>query len=539
MNYALILTIALISGLLARRLSLPPLVGFLLAGFVIAEIPIFSHVSFQLLADTGVTLLLFAIGLKLDLRSLMRRQIWAVTGLHMLISIVLITLLMVILKALGWLLLANLEGSQLLVIGFALSFSSTVLAIKVLEERGEVASFHGRIAIGILVMQDIIAVVYLGASSGKMPTLYAPLLLLLIPARPLLNDLLKRCGHGELLILAGFALAFAGSSLFEAVNLKGDLGALYIGAILAGLPKAKEMNKILMHFKDILLVGFFLGICQFGIPSTDAWLMALLLTVVLLFKPLLYILLLTRFKLRARSAWLTALTLNNYSEFGLIVMAASVSTGNLPAEWLVILALALSMSFIVASIISSQHARWFPRLRPQLLRLEHHERLPEQQAIDIGDAKVLVLGMGRIGSGAYLELGKHYGDLILGIDESEEKASRLREKGMNIVVGDASDRELWERMHENKVELAILALSNQQETLAVVALLKDSNFTGKIAAVAKYDDEVRALREQGVISFNFYAEAGAGFAEDVMQKLAGIESAGQADASTLTPYIPQ
>ncbi len=435
------------------------------------------------------------------------------------ITILLISLLVLALKSTGWIYLSELGIAQFLTIGFALSFSSTVFAVKVLEERGEMASFHGRIAIGILVMQDIFAVTYLAASTGQIPSLYAPLLLLLIPARPLLNYLLKRCGHGELLILAGFSLAFLGAMLFELVNIKGDLGALFMGAVLATLPKSHELSKTLLHFKDILLVGFFLSIGQYGIPSPDAWLLALVFGLVLVFKPLLYIGLLCGFKLRARTAWLSSLTLNHYSEFGLIVMAMAVSTHVLQPKWLVVMALAMSISFVMASIINGQHPKLFARFRPALLSMERKIRLPEQKPIDIGNARVLIFGMGRVGTGAYTELRESYGNVIVGIEQSELKAEVLRNDGMHVVVGDASDRELWERICEREVELAILALSNQQETLTVISILKESGFKGTIAAVAKYDDEVLELQEQGVISFNFYAEAGAGFAEHVQQQL--------------------
>jgi glutathione-regulated potassium-efflux system ancillary protein KefC len=519
LTQALVIIIALIAGLAAKRIALPPLVGFLIAGFVVAQVPALASIDFQPLADLGVTLLLFTIGLKLDLRSLLRPHIWGVTTVHMAITIILISLLVLALKTSGWLYLSQLGLEQFLTIGFALSFSSTVFAVKVLEERGEMASLHGRIAIGILVMQDIFAVTYLAVSSGQIPSLWAPLLLLAIPARPLLNYLLKRCGHGELLILAGFSLALLGAMLFELVNIKGDLGALYMGAVLATLPKSHELSKTLLHFKDVLLVGFFLSIGQYGIPSTDAWLLALMFGLVLVFKPLLYISLLSGFKLRARTAWLTGLTLNHYSEFGLIVMAMAVSTHVLQPKWLVVMALALSISFVIASIINGQNSRLFKRFRPTLLSMERNARLSEQKPIDIGNAKVLILGMGRVGAGAYTELCESYGNVIAGIEQSEFKAKTLRKEGKHIVVGDASDRELWERICENEVELAILALSNQQETLSVISILKESGFTGTIAAVAKYDDEVLELQRQGVISFNFYAEAGAGFAEHVLETI--------------------
>lgn len=519
MVYAVVLILALVAGLVAKRLALPPLVGFLVAGFLVANVPGLSGLEFKALADLGVTLLLFTIGLKLDIRSLLRPYVWAVTSVHMGITIVIIGLLLLALKTTGWLYLSELGAVQFLTIGFALGFSSTVFAVKVLEERGELASFHGRIAISILVMQDVIAVIYLAVSTGHLPSLYAPLVLLLVLARPLFNLLLQRCGHGEMLILAGFSLALMGAMLFETVNIKGELGALFIGALLAGLPKSNELSKILLNFKDVLLVGFFLSIGQYGIPSSNAWLLALIFGLVLVFKPLLYIGLLIIFKLRARTAWFTALSLNHYSEFGLIVMAMAVSTGVLHNKWLVVMAMALAISFVFAAVVNGLNPRLLPRVRPVLLRMERRTRLSEQKKIDIGVAKVLVLGMGRVGSGAYEELCEVYGDAIIGIEQSETKANRLREAGKNVVVGDASDRELWERIGERDLSLAILALSNHQETLSVIRILNESGFEGTIAAVAKYDDEERELQEQGVIAFNLYAEAGGGFAEHVLQAM--------------------
>jgi predicted Kef-type K+ transport protein len=520
---SVVLLLALVAGLLAKQSKLPPLVGFLIAGFALAPaaqwMPELGKLNFGPMADLGVTLLLFSIGLKLDIRLLLRPYIWGVGSLHMLLSVALMTTLFIALKAAGISALASLSDVQFMTIGFALSFSSTVLAVKVLEERGEMVSLHGRIAIGILVLQDIIAVVYLTLMGDKALTWYAPSVLLLIFFRPFLHRLLLLCGHGELLVLAGFLFALGGYTLFDLVGLKGDLGALVVGALLAGHGKSAELSKTLLNFKDLLLIGFFLSIGQNGLPSSEGWLMVLIISLAITFKPVLFFLLFTRFKLRARTALFTSLTLNNYSEFGLIVLALAIKENVLPAEWLVIVALTLSLSFVIGSVLDGCGYWFYSLARRVLLKFQTTDRLAEQQPVDIGDAKILVMGMGRVGSGAYGYLRKHYGEVIVGFEEELSKVKAHCDAGRNVQVGDASDRELWERIPQQQVEQVILALSNHAETLRVAKLLRSRNYQGVVAAVAHYPDQVEELKALNVIAFNVYAEAGAGFAEHVHNQL--------------------
>lgn len=524
-----VVIIALLAGVIFKSMRLPPMVGFLAAGFALMPmqglLPELAGVDFTPFVNAGVTLLLFCIGLKLELRTLFRPFVWGVTSAHMLSLVLIYSGVLLVLKIVGWTLLKDLSWSQGLTIGFALSFSSTVFAVKVLEERGEMAAMHGKAAIGVLVMQDIFAVIYLTMVSGKIPSIYAPLVLLLIPARGLLVALLKRCGHSELLVLAGFAIAFGAYALFDLVGLKGDLGALFVGAVLASSDKGKELVKSLMTIKDLLLVGFFLSIGQYGLPSDNAWLMAFVLTALVLIKPLLFFLLFARFKLRAQTAFLGGLALNHYSEFGLIVLSIAVAEGILPHTWLVILALALSFSFVISSLINLYSHKLYTFWIGWLVRFQTPNRVLEEQAIDIGNAKILIAGMGLIGTGAYDYLIEHYGDTLVGIEESPLKVDAHNNLGRRVVLGDVSDRDLWKRLPINQVKKVILAFSNHAETVLVTNELREIGYTGVVAAVAKFDDHLEELRSLGVIAFNFYSEAGAGFAEHVMAHIAGSDGA--------------
>ena len=164
------ISLAFVLGFLARYINLPPLVGFLATGFVLNYLGITSGETLQKLADLGITLLLFTVGLKLNLKVLIRPQVWSVTILHISIIIVTFGALIFALALMSVSLFSGLDLKISLMLAFALSFSSTVFVVKSLEDKGEMRSLHGRIAIGILVMQDLAAVIFLAISTGKTPS---------------------------------------------------------------------------------------------------------------------------------------------------------------------------------------------------------------------------------------------------------------------------------------------------------------------------------------------------------------------------------
>lgn len=509
---------ALLSGLVAVRLGLPPLVGYLIAGFILNVLGFADHERFTAIGNLGVTLLLFTIGLKLEVRSLLRPVVWAGTTLHMLVVVALFGTLLYWLGLSGLTVFTGMDLRLALLIGFALSFSSTVFAVKTLEEKGEYTSKYGQLAIGVLIMQDIFAVLFLALSTGKLPSPWALALVVgLVPLRILLLRLMSRMGHGELQILFGLALAFGGWDLFDMVDLKGDLGALVIGALLAGHPAAGEISKKLLGFKDLLLVGFFLGIGMSGDITLAAVLVALGLALLVVFKVVLYFALFTRFRLRAHTALYASLNLANYSEFGLIVGAIAVTNGWLSGDWLVIIALALTFTFIAAAPLNVRARAIHQALGARITPFESNLPLPEDAPIDPGEARIAIVGMGRIGTGAYESLKAQYGDLLLGIDNDSVIIARHREAGRNVILADATDQEFWARTRKGKVSVTLLALPEFAQNLGVARGIRERHGRGHIFAVVKHPEEVEQLRDAGVeATWNLYTEAGSGFADQVI-----------------------
>jgi len=517
---------AFLLGLGARQVGLPPLVGYLITGFLLFALGMRSTPSLDLFAQLGITLLLFIIGLKLRLRSLLMPQVWAVASLHMVAIVLFVSIGFYALGLAGLIFFNQLEFTSMLLAAFALSFSSTVFAVKVLEDSGDMSALYGRIAIGVLIVQDIIAVVFLAFSVGKIPTPWALLLLGLIPLRPLLTLAMERAGHGELLVLFGLSLALGGATVFETVGIKGDLGALILGMLLASHPKSEELARHLLSFKDLFLVSFFLTIGLAGGLTLQTAGIALLLVLLLPLKTGLFFWLFSRFRLRARTAFLGSLSLANYSEFGLIVAAIAASSGWLGSDWLAIIAITLALSFILAAPLNTASNRLYSRYREKLLRAETRGRIPEEADIKPGGTSVMILGMGRVGSGAYECMRARLGNnVVLGIDQDDQTAQDHLAAGRRVIAGSATDPEFWERMNldNNTLKLILLSMPSHHENLAAVRQIRKLDYPGRIAAIAKYDDEVERLKQAGVdYAVNLYAEAGSGFADDVWQETAEL-----------------
>ncbi len=137
---------------------------------------------------------------------------------------------------------------------------------------------------------------------------------------------------------------------------------------------------------------------------------------------------------------------------------------------------------------------------------------------DRSNAKVIVLGMGRVGKGAYIALTKQLSDQVWGMEADPERLALLQARGMQVMLGDGEDADLWESLDLSSVELILIALPSIDDTLEIHRLLTRFGFKGQLASIARYEDDRQRLLEAGVDTvFNFYTEVGVGFAEESLQ----------------------
>jgi glutathione-regulated potassium-efflux system ancillary protein KefC len=516
------IALALALGMLARRFGVPALVGFLAAGFLLNAIGAVPGPFLLEAADLGVTLLLFTIGLHLSLRLFTRPEVWAVGLSHMAISTGVFTVVVLGVGALGLGPLAGLDAPAAATLGLALAFSSTVFTVKALEDRGAQRTRHGRIAVGVLIIQDIVAVAYLALGTGSRPQPWAIALLALPLLRRPLQRLLDHAGHGELLVLFGVVCAMGGAAVFEIAGLKADLGALALGLMLAGSAKADELSASMDSLKDVFLVGFFVTVGLTVSADLGAFALGAALLLLLPLKAAGFLVLFTRTRLRARTAWQASLDLATYSEFGLIVVAAAVTSGVLPEATLAVMAVAVGASLAVSAPVAVRGDELYDRWRSPLRRLQREDRLPGDEDLHLRPVEAVVLGVGRIGSAALEAAERRYPGRVLGVDVSPRLVARHQAAGRHVVVGDATDPEFWSRTEDllSHLEWVLLTMASHEANVAAAERLRTRGYRGRVVATSRYPDQAQELRDLGVdVVFDVFTEAGAGFAADLDTRL--------------------
>ena len=495
---ALYLLTVVACGLLASKFRLPPLVGFLAAGFILGASPLPVMGVVHLLGDLGVAVLLFTIGLKIDLRVLVRREV-AVTALLMLVLLSALNALVIgAIITLG-VTVGEIGAGGVLALGFAFSFSSTVVVVKLLEDRADLNALYGRIAVGVLVIQDLAAVLYMSVVAGEIPVWWSPALVLVWPLSRLLRLGLEQIEPREMRTLYGIAVALLpGFYLFHLAGIDGNLGALIMGALFASHPQAKDLANRLFTIKELLLVGFFVDIGLHGLPGVEAIVLAACLLALTPLRVAGYTLLIRLLRLRRRTSVLTGLAMASYSEFALIVVAASTEHGQLGPNWTVAVSLVLALSFVLSAVLNRTPAglsRWMAHLLPHRPVDRLH---PEEKPLDLTGVCTVVFGMGRLGQATYLRLCADGERGVLGIDNDPELVAQLQQQGMNVLDADVTDQDFWLRLDKVHAQKAVLALPGVGTNTRVFEWLNRSTFEGYVIAVARSDQDAEKLREEGV-----------------------------------------
>lgn len=501
------LGVAYALGLLAARVGLPPLVGYLAAGFALHAVGVGQTPGLAQFAEAGVLLLLFTVGLKLRLASLARAEVLGVGLSQLLLNSLLV----------GAVLLIRLPAGAALWVALALAFSSTVLAVKLLEDRREIASFHGRTVVGILIVQDVVAVALLAASGHSVPSPWAMALLALPLLRPLVFWVLSRSGHAELMLLFGLLLALAGGEAAQQLGVSRELGALLLGAVLAGHPQTSELSRSLWGLKEAFLVAFFVSIGLAGLPPTHLLPWALLLLLALPLKGALFFWLFTRVGLRARTAFVGAAALTSYGEFALILAVPLAASGHIPADWAALLTLTVALSLALAAPLGRASHALFARFEGRLLRFERASAHPDAEPTSLGGAGWLIVGMGRTGAAAYKLLHAR-GEAVVGLDSDPDKLERQRARGRRVLYGDAEDPALWEQLNLSRLRGVLLTMPEVEAKLLALDGLRRRAFAGTVAATSYHHEEDPLLQAAGAtLVFRPFAEAGERLAERVLE----------------------
>ena len=482
--------VAFVFGILVSKVHIPPLVGYLVAGITLGAFGYEEGNVLNEIAHLGVVFLLFTVGLHIKIKNILALEVLGTGLIHLFIS----TLIFVPI-----ILFVGLGIEAAIIISIILGFSSTVLAAKNLESRGEMGAYYGRVAIGILIIQDLVAIGIIAYAGGGVPSYWSVVLLGLPLLRPLLSGLLRLLDRDELMLLMALALAIGGEALFMQFNLSGELGALAMGMLLANDEKGEQLEKKIWGIKEAFLVGFFLQIGLTGLPDASAWAVIGLFTLILPLKAILFFALFMVFKLRARTAFQSTISLTAYSEFTLIAGAVASSMGLIPSDWILLLAILTAISYILNSVLVKNEDRMWEKLNDYLVKFQREGRTPDKQLSTLGAAEYLVIGMGTSGTAAY-DFLKENDFQVVAMDINPDRISDHIEDGRRIVYGDAQDIGLWEKLDTSKIKSILIAMSTGIDLkIHVVNMLKDCEFKKRVFVLAMNEREEEAIKQAGGI----------------------------------------
>lgn len=529
---SVILAIAALLGAVGLILRQPLIVMFIALGILVGPSVlnlVSSSQMIHLLADLGIALLLFVVGLKLDLSLIRSTGIIALmTGLGQVIFTSVIGYFIGI--ALGY------DTITALYIAIALTFSSTIIIVKLLSDKKEIDSLHGQIAIGFLIVQDIVVVLLmiflsaLNTKSGDNPVLGIVQVLMTGAAIVAVIGLLMRfviprlvhylARSQELLVLFSIAWAVLVASVCDYLNFSREVGAFLAGVSLASTPYREMISGRLVSLRDFLLLFFFINLgsqLNMGILGEQVGDSLIFSAFVLIGNPLIVVAIMGIMGYRKRTSFLAGLTVAQISEFSLIFAALGLSMGHIQESTLGLVTLVGLITIGLSTYMIIYSHQLYDLLSPVLSVFERIHPYRENELEQAGTQKVdvILVGLGRYGGNIALTLLKEQVHLLC-IDFDPQQVRFWQRQGVAALYGDVEDPELPDRLPLATASYVISSLSDVQANLALVKLLKANGYKGKIAVTAHRSMDASKLNaSQADVVLSPFADA----AETIPQKL--------------------
>ncbi|EKD71603.1 MAG: hypothetical protein ACD_46C00147G0001 [uncultured bacterium] len=529
---AILLVLSVVFGLLAIKIRQPLILSYILVGVIAG--PSFlgwitPHSEIEVLASFGVTLLLFIVGLRLDLGLI--KTFGRVTVIIGLGQIVLTTFVGFILG-----IMMQIPLSQAFFISVALTFSSTIIIIKVLSDRYELDSLYGRISVGILIVQDLVVIIaiMLMSSHGLHRIISAQIIndlfsltlrgmgflaVIGIFMRFILPFFIEQFASSrELLILFALSWAVMLAVVAEYLGFGKEVGGFLAGVSLTTTHYREAIASRLETVRNVLLLFFFLnlGAMLHVVALEKLILPAIVFSIfVLVIKPIIVMVLMGQMRFRKRTGFLTGLTMGQLSEFSLILAALGVNLGYLDDTLQSLITFVAMISIGVSTYLMAYASKIYEWISPWLNYFEHRVYYQEDTYTSDGDASIdiIIYGLGRHGD--YLaNLLSSQGFRILGVDFDPRKVRATTHPNINIRYGDAEDAEFQKTLPFINAKWIVSTIPHSETNRMLVASLRELRFPGKIALSAYQESEIEMLKKLNVDAvFVPYREAAHSAAE--------------------------
>ncbi len=508
LDIGIVIILSTLGAFILRLLKQPMIPAYIIVGVLLGPVlGLLTDLSvLETLSEIGIAFLLFIVGLELDLRKL--RDIGNVASVGAVVQ-------MLILFFSGYFisLLIGYDSITGVYFGFILAFSSTMVVIKLLSDKHELETLHGRIIIGILLMQDVIAVLAITVLKDINNFSLSPFILSIAQGVGLLviAILLGKyffpfvfkfaAKHQELLFLASLSVCFIFSLLFSLAGFSIAIGAFVAGVALGNLPYNIEIVGRIKPLRDFFSVMFFTAIGAEMILVDFSNILAPFLIFTLftvLLSPIIISFIVILFGYKARTSFLTGISLAQISEFSLIIASQGLLLGHISRE---VFSLTVLLALVTLTITSyfinyddflyETFGRFFKPFEKLAPVRKEFEKIRE----DHGHEYILV-GMDRIGYSIFRKLRKLGKDFVV-VDFNPDIIKRLISKQVPCIYGDISDPEILEKLKLHHAKMLISTIPNLKENLFIIKQLKKRNANASVIVTSYQIDEALQLYDAG------------------------------------------
>lgn len=485
LQISVLLGITVSVAFIVRLLKQPLIIAYVVAGIVAG--PLFLNIihgdqsSFRAFAELGVVLLLFLVGLSLDFQYI--RKVGSVAVIGGVGQVVFTGII-------GWIILTFLNFSfyEALYIAIAITFSSTIVILKLLSDKDALESVYGRFTIGLMLVQDIIAVVvmiflktFIGQSGSVAHSLallllkgLAVLVVIFLCAKFVLPPLLHKVAKSsEFLFLFTIAWCFGVASLIHYLGFSLEIGAVIAGISLGSSAYSFEIGSRLRPLRDFFIVLFFIilgsemSISHLGASVVPAVILSLF---ILIGNPIILYILFRIMKFTRKNSLFIGLTAAQVSEFGFILLFTGQQAGLVTGTSLTIFTLVALTTIFVSSYLVSYNESIYRFCKPIFSLFGKDKYLQKEISSEVYD--VWVIGYHRIGW-RICDTLKKQGKKFAVIDYNPLVVDKAKSQGIPMFFGDASDVEFLKELPLDKATLIISTLHDEQDQTVLIKHVRD------------------------------------------------------------------
>jgi Kef-type K+ transport system membrane component KefB len=515
-EFALILLISAVAGAIGIRLRQPVLIAYIVVGVVVGPSAlglVSAHSQIDLLSQVGIAVLLFLVGLKLDINQV--KQLGAValaTGLGQLTFTIIFGFIII--------LVLGKSPMEALYVAVALTFSSTIIIVKLLSDKRELDSLHGRIAVGFLIVQDlavviammVMSVMHVSDASVSTTEVVGSLLFRILLAAIALYGLMRwvlpwligvMARSQELLLIFAIAWGTGCAALGEWAGFSKEAGAFLAGFSMASSGYRDAISARLTGIRDFLLLFFFIDLgskLDFSTLGDELVPSMILSAFVLIGNPLIVVAIMGYMGYRKRTGFLAGLTVAQISEFSIIFIAMGISLGHIGQSALGLTTLVGLITIALSTYMILYSQPLYEKCAPFLGWLErknpYRETGSHDDALQARAPDVIVIGLGRYGERLALGL-QNAGLNVLGVDFDPVTVRHCRALGIPIHYGDGIDENFIETLPLHSKMWVVSTLPDFDANKALLNSLKAHDFKGDIAVVAREEQVGPALEEIG------------------------------------------